>query len=554
MRPQAAADPPDSSGPPTEPSPAARPSPAPLADSNDHEPVPAARSQERWDQPPSGHDDPPDDGVAAAGRSAGPPWQKWILPAVLAVGAVGGAFGALMLDDHAEAEPVGTTAAEALVLSPRRVPELLIRPRAEQRLAGELDSWVTQLPSDSCLVVGEPGTPLFEHNPDLPLPGASTQKIVTTTAALLAGDPDSSFETVAASTAAPADGVLAGDLYLIGGGDPLLTSDGYMNQVRRGAENLRNVGVLAEEIADAGITHIQGSVIGDESRYDAERFHEAWPDRFRGQNQIGPVSALNVNDGFSEFPAQWAGLESKVPATDPAANAAAVITEELANRGITVDGAPTSGSAPEDAEPVASLESPPLRDITSQALMDSDNDTAEMLFKELGLEQEGTGSWEAGAKATTDILTDAGIDLEGLQIVDGSGLSEQDRLSCALLVELLTYPETGAMVVDGLAVGGESGTLADRWNGTAADGRILGKTGTLRNVSALAGQVMPTAGGTLTYAFVTTVPEPGQLTTDQTEMFEPLGEILVAHSAGVDVADLLPAGYPSDEPTDETDE
>lgn len=453
-----------------------------------------------------------------------------------------------MLEGHAEGEPVGTTVAATPVLSARRVPELLTVPIAAQRLEAELGGWVDQLSDQSCLVVSEAGAPLFAHNPDLPLPGASTQKIVTTSAALLANDPDSQFETVAASSAPPADGVLAGDLYVIGGGDPLLTSDDYLNQVRRGEERLHDVDELADAIVDAGITHIQGSVIGDESRYDDNRFHSAWPDRFRSQNQIGPVSALNVNDGFGDFPADWGGLESKVPATDPAANAASVITDLLVQRGVTVDGPAQSGVAPEGAEPVASVASALLQDITTQALMDSDNDTAEMLFKELGYESQGVGTWEAGVAATETTLTEAGVSLDGLEIVDGSGLSHENRLSCTLLVDLLTHPDTGSLVVDGLAVGGESGTLAGRWNGTDAEGRVLGKTGTLRNVSALAGQVLPVDGGTLTYAFVTTVPEPGELPYEQTELFEPLGEILVDHSAGVDVAALLPEGYPADEP------
>jgi D-alanyl-D-alanine carboxypeptidase/D-alanyl-D-alanine-endopeptidase (penicillin-binding protein 4) len=311
------------------------------------------------------------------------------------------------------------------------------------------------------------------------------------------------------------------------------------------------VGELADAIAAAGITRIQGSVIGDETRYDTERFHPAWPDRFRGQNQIGPVSALNVNDGFAEYPAEWGGLQSKVQATDPAANAARVITDLLAERGVTVDGAPQSGIAPDDVTQVASVESSPLSDITTQALMDSDNDTAEMLFKELGLDEQGSGTWDTGVTAATEILTEAGVSLDGLEIVDGSGLSEQDRLSCNLLVDLLTRPDTGPTVVDGLAVAGESGTLEDRWNGTEVEGRLRGKTGTLRNVSALAGQVTSGDAGTLTYAYVATVPEPEQLTLEQTELFEPLGNVLVEdYSVGVELAAILPEGYPGDDAAD----
>lgn len=477
-------------------------------------------------------------------------WRK-LVPAFLAVGAFGGAVGALLLSGVPSASAVGSASPETPVLSPRRVPELLTVPLAEARLAPELDPWIAEAPSDSCLVVEGFGSTLFSHNGEQGLPGASLQKIVTSTAALTAfeGGPDARLETLVASTAqVSGDGVLAGDLYLVGGGDPLLATTGYGAQLQRGGERLHDIEQLADRIAEAGVSHIQGSIVGDESRYEDARFHSQWPDRFRGQNQIGPISALNVNDGFSDFPAEYSGRQSMVQSSDPARNASAVLTRVLRDRGITVDGEPTTGEAPEDADPVATLPSKPMSEIVAQTLTDSDNETAELLFKEIALQEGDGGTWEAGQTAVPAVLTDAGVSMEGMGIVDGSGLSADNRISCGLIVDLLTRPETGPVIVDGLSVAGEAGTLEDRFESGPVTGNLRGKTGSLRNVNALSGQLTTQEGDTLTFAYIATVPGPEQLPYEQLVLSDDLPGLLVDYSPGIEVEELLPASYPTDGP------
>lgn len=477
-------------------------------------------------------------------------WGK-LVPALLATGAVGGVAGALLLSGAPSASAVGSSSPETPVLSARRAPELLTIPLAEASLAPELEAWIGQAPGDSCLVVEGFGSTLFSHQGGQGLPGASLQKIVTSTAALTALEegPDARLETVAASTAqVSGDGVLAGDLYLIGGGDPLLATTGYGAQLQRGGERLHDIEQLADSLAEAGVSHVQGRVIGDESRYDDARFHAQWPDRFRGQNQIGPVSALNVNDGFSDFPAEYSGRLSMVRSSDPARNAAAVLTRVLRDRGITVDGEPTTGEAPEDADPVATLPSKPMSEIVAQTLTDSDNETAELLFKEIALQEGDGGTWEAGQTAVPAVLTDAGVSMEGIGIVDGSGLSADNRITCGLIVDLLTRPETGPMIVDGLSVAGEAGTLEERFESEPVAGNLRGKTGSLRNVNALSGQLTTQGGDALTFAYIATVPEPDQLIYEQTLLSDDLPGILVDYSPGVDAEQLEPLGYPTADP------
>jgi D-alanyl-D-alanine carboxypeptidase/D-alanyl-D-alanine-endopeptidase (penicillin-binding protein 4) len=192
---------------------------------------------------------------------------------------------------------------------------------------------------------------------------------------------------------------------------------------------------------------------------------------------------------------------------------------------------------------VAALASPPVSQIVAEMLTDSDNETAEAALKEIGVAVSGEGSWAAGRAALTQLLSDAGVPLDGVTLVDGSGLSNHGRLTCRTLTELLTRPETGPVVRDGLAVAGETGTLAERWQGTPVAGRLRAKTGSLRNVTALAGEVDPLSGGTVIFAYVANVPDPGLLDPGDVNMND-LAEMLVSYPRDMDLAALepLPAG------------
>jgi D-alanyl-D-alanine carboxypeptidase/D-alanyl-D-alanine-endopeptidase (penicillin-binding protein 4) len=218
-----------------------------------------------------------------------------------------------------------------------------------------------------------------------------------------------------------------------------------------------------------------------------------------------------------------------------------VVTELLRQRGVTVVGAPRSDRAPSGLADVATFPSPTVREIVAEMLTDSDDDTAELALKELGQRQSGAGTWDAGAEAVTALLAEAGVALDGVQIVDGSGLSSANRLTCQLLVDLLTLPDAGPTVVEGLAVAGETGTLQDRWNGTPVEGRLLAKTGTLNAVTALAGRVAPLQGGDLTFSYVANVPDGQVLGAQDVALQDDLGDILVNYPRGVDVATLVPA-------------
>jgi D-alanyl-D-alanine carboxypeptidase/D-alanyl-D-alanine-endopeptidase (penicillin-binding protein 4) len=476
-----------------------------------------------------------------AGAGGGRRGGGWVLPAVLALAGLAAGTGARVLDDDPAAEAVGVDSVVTTpVLSARRVPEAIAAPVADRRLAADLGAWLASSPEDTCLVVAIEGREPVAHNPTEPVTGASTQKLLTATGLLLALGPDATVRTEVVAAAAPERGVLAGDLFLVGGGPADLgTPDWPLLSPGTRPRVVHDIDGLVTAIADAGVTRIEGGVVGDGSRYDGQRYAPTVPQRLIDQDQVGPIGALMVNDGFAEFSSARSNA-STVPAADPAVDAARVLTERLEARGIAVRDTPRAGAAPRGATVVASLESPPLAQIVAEMLSTSDNETAEAALKEIGVAVAGDGSWSAGATGLTELLDEAGVPVDGVEVADGSGLSIENRFSCRTLVDVLGHPETGPVVREGLAVAGETGTLADRWQGTDVAGRMRAKTGTLRNVTALAGEVEPLAGGSpVWFAYVANVADPGLVTPEDVGL-DRLADILVRYPRQVDLAALGP--------------
>jgi serine-type D-Ala-D-Ala carboxypeptidase/endopeptidase (penicillin-binding protein 4) len=475
-------------------------------------------------------------GTGDEGRRRNP----WIVPALLALVAVAAGSGAALLDRGTAAEAVGVDQVVSTpVLSVRRAPEVVAAPVADRRLEADLQAWLASSPADTCLVVEHQGREVFAHNPSLPVTGASTQKLLTATGLLLAFGPDATFRTDAVAEAPPTDGVIDGDLVVVGGGPADLgTPDWPEMSPGTRPRVVHDIDGLVTAIVDAGVTRIEGSVVGDGSRYDDDRYEDSLAQRLIDQDQVGPIGGLMVNDGFAAFSPERTNAAT-VPASDPAADAARVVTERLVAHDVTVIGAPRSGAAPEGAVTVASLDSPPLSQLVAEMLSTSDNEAAEAGLKEIGVATGGEGSWAAGATGLTTLLDEAGVPTDAIEVVDGSGLTIENQLTCGALVEVLTLEETGPVVRDGLAVAGESGTLADRWVDSPVTGRLRAKTGTLRNVTALAGEVDPAAGGALSFAYVANVPDPREVSPEQVGVDE-LAVILVDHPRDIDVAALEP--------------
>jgi D-alanyl-D-alanine carboxypeptidase/D-alanyl-D-alanine-endopeptidase (penicillin-binding protein 4) len=339
---------------------------------------------------------------------------------------------------------------------------------------------------------------VFERNPDLAVTPASTMKLLTATAVLHELDPNERLRTRVVAPVAPAGGVVDGDLYLVGGGDPVLGTVDWAAHFDRQPRLFTSIETLADRIVATGVREVRGRIIGDESRYDAERYVPSWPSRYRDDNETGRMSALEVNDGF----AVWDRPDSQdIPWDDPPRDAAAVLTALLRARGVTVAGDPAAGTAPAGVPELASIDSPTIAALVSAMLRDSDNGTAELFVKELGLRVNGAGTTAAGTAAVVASLTAQGLPMPGVVVHDGSGLDRGDHVTCRLLAAILRKADARGPIGVGLPIAAQTGTLYKRFLATPVAGHLRAKTGSISGVAALAGYA-DGRSGLLTFAQV----------------------------------------------------
>jgi D-alanyl-D-alanine carboxypeptidase/D-alanyl-D-alanine-endopeptidase (penicillin-binding protein 4) len=414
-------------------------------------------------------------------------------------------LGALLLPaDAAAAQAPPAPAAAPLttpILSMRRVPALLSRVAAETHLRGDLDRIMTDpvygaARDRSCLVVGDPGGgPVhYSRQPALGLIPASTLKLLTTAAALAQLGPGYRFTTDVRAGGPPAADGAVGDLYLIGGGDPLLSTaefaadGGYQGQARRST----SIEALADKVVAAGVRRV-GRILGDESRYDSERLVPSWNPRYIANFDISPLSALVVNKAFTS-------TSPPAVTVSPPAHAASVLAGLLRARGVTV-GDTGAARPPATTTRVASIESAPLSDVVAEILENSDNMAAEMLVKELATKPGVPGTTNAGVVVLEERLRQmAGVAPEEVDAVDGSGLDRSDKASCSVLQRVIATgpPQLG----EGLPIAGRNGTLFKRFIGTPAAGRVRAKTGSLEGVVGLSGLATGQNGRNLAFSLI----------------------------------------------------
>ena len=421
--------------------------------------------------------------------------------AFLAVLSVASASAAVLPALRNPARVAGTTAPATPVFSVRRLAGPLTRAVAGDRLRVDLDAVLGQplfadARSDTCLAVRDPaGGTIYDRLSTQQLIPASTMKLLTGTVALAKLGADTRYITPVRAAGPPLDEAV-GDLWLVGSGDPLLaTADvaaisGWMDTPRPATP----LEVLADRIVGAGVRRV-GRVLGDESRYDTQRYLPSWEPNYATDPDVGPQSALTVNGGY----AQWRPV--RIPASAPATNAATVLAGLLRARGVSVGGV-GEGRAPEASVAVAQIESPPMSEVVGEMLRDSDNLAAELLVKELGVRFAGAGTTAAGLGVLKATAGGMGLAVDGLPSVDGSGLDRGDRLTCALLEDVLSRSGDRGTLAQGMSVAGQSGTLLRRFTNTPAAGRVRAKTGSLEGVAGLAGWVAGGDGRPLEFSLI----------------------------------------------------
>lgn len=477
--------------------------------------------------------------------------QRLLVPLVLLAIAVGAFIASERLGESEVVKPVAENIPrlETPLLSARRMPETLILPLARETLVDGLEAVLEESPTRTCLIVSDNGREIFRSTEQAQtLTPASTQKIITAFVALETLGPDYTFTTRIMSEDAAVDGVIAGNLYLIGGGDPLLMTDDYAVTYADQPQIRTRIEDLADAISDSGITVINGGVLPVERRYDDERVVSTWPERFGTQDVAGPLSALMIDDGFSSYPltpdARTAG-EQAVKSADPGIHAARLFDDLLEARGIVINSGARAVSEDQDLAdlvPVAEIVSPPLSEIVRQMMTQSDNTTAELLLKELGLDDSEEGSTSAGARTFNPTLEQFGITPLGLAPRDGSGLDGGNSVPCDTLIGILDEVGFDSDLGAAFPTAGEDGTLRDRFRTSSARGLVHAKTGTLNNVTALAGFAEAGDGRVLEFAYIANTSGDETISEDLVDLQEPLTEVMVAYPEGPSIEDLAPPG------------
>jgi D-alanyl-D-alanine carboxypeptidase/D-alanyl-D-alanine-endopeptidase (penicillin-binding protein 4) len=407
--------------------------------------------------------------------------------------------------------------------------------------------------------LGDPA-PLVSLNPGKPFVLASTTKLLTTAAALDRLGPDYKFRTrLYRDAPIGEDGVLAGHVVVMGGGDPGLSGRWYDD------DPLAVFRPWAASLAGKGIRTIRDGLLLDVSFFDDVQSHPDWPSEQEQRWYQAPVSALSYNDnvvlvrasgglrpgspalmGFDPLGPPLLNLISKVVTAgrqtwvgvrreagshtvvaagrvgrnrtwvgdvtvpDPPLYFAAALSQVLRESGIRIDAPPTVRTEPSGVPPPLSgrvllhTHETPLVSALAVCNKRSQSFFAEQILKTLGAEKRGRGTWETGGAEVAAFLASLGLDPSRYQLADGSGRAHSNRASAGAYVDFLTalatrWPRFETFKTT-LAVSGEpDGTLRHRLLGPATAGKVWAKTGYIDGVVTLCGYVQARSGQT--YAF-----------------------------------------------------
>ncbi len=336
------------------------------------------------------------------------------------------------------------------------------------------------------VATGEVLLDLDAEDPAIP---ASTVKLLTAAAALTSLDPSERFVTTVVAGGAP------GEVVLVGGGD-LTLSRTAPSQTYPGAPTVADLAaqVVAAMPADTPVSR----VVVDSSLFEGPLTASGWGPADAPSSYAAPVTATAV-DGARVSPG------STARSGQPGLDAGAALADALGAPGATI----VLGQAPEGAEVLGEVQSAPVARLVEQMLSQSDNMLAEALARHVALARKLPATFDGGAQAIADAVGEAGIDVTGVTLSDGSGLSREDLVPAEVLTAVVGGAADGSLgaaslMLSGLPVAGYDGTLADRGDDdpATAPGAIRAKTGTLLGVHALAGTVVTADGRLLAFAVV----------------------------------------------------
>jgi D-alanyl-D-alanine carboxypeptidase len=347
------------------------------------------------------------------------------------------------------------------------------------------------------VIDAETGRPLWQQNPGQALIPASTGKLLATSAALLTLDHQQRFSTRVVRGQEP------GSVVIVGGGDPTLSSlPAGKESMYPGAAHIDDLAAQVRAATGGQVSSIKV----DSGRYQGPGMAPGWlPDDVAG-GFVAPMAPVMLDGGRAD-PTADVSARTQTPALD--------VGRELGKR-LGVSASVTDGSAPPGAATLGEVKSPTVQEMVETVLQHSDNVLAEALSREVALATANEPSFAGSVKAVRDVLARNGFALTGTSMVDGSGLSLNDRVTPQDLGALLaasTAPEppegglspTSAKLrslLPGLPIAGGSGSLADRYQDSGGRGWIRAKTGTLSGANSLAGTVVTRDGRLLVFALM----------------------------------------------------
>ncbi len=306
---------------------------------------------------------------------------------------------------------------------------------------------------------------LYQYNPDTKMIPASVVKLITSSTAIVKLGLGYSFRTIIYTDDNNInDGVINGNLYLKGYGDPdLSTSD---------------LTLMAEQISKLNIREITGNLIYDESFLDDNYTSLAGVYSSDTDPKYWPyVTALSVDKNNT--------------AKNPAFYAATYLIKEITSQDIEFKGIVIPGITPESLKVLVKFLRP-IEEVISNMNKPSDNQSAITVFKVLGAEiKSPPGTIKKGSEVVVDFLNSIGINRNSYEILEGSGLSRYNMVTSSSVTKLLKYMYDQVDIFDvfmkSLAIAGVDGTLSKRMKNTEAEQNVYAKTGTLNYVSTLAG-------------------------------------------------------------------
>lgn len=354
------------------------------------------------------------------------------------------------------------------------------------------------------VVDADTGRRLWSRNASRPEPPASTTKLLTAAAALLALGPDLRLETTTR---------LAGrTVYLVGGGDPTLIRSAGSPDASAYPRPVSLAALARRTVAALGATR-RVRLRLDTSAWTGPPAARGWKPSYVTEGDITPPTALELDEGRTDPTAQDAART-----LTPATQAGDAFAELLREQGVRVVGAPAVATASPSSRLLASVSSAPVAELVQRMLTVSDDDLAEALGRAVARHDHRIASFTGAAMAVTTRVASLGVPTSGVSLQDTSGLSRLDRVTPRALVAVLRaavspgHPRLRPLV-EGLPVAGLTGTLAERYldKPTAmAAGVVRAKTGTLTGVNALAGLVIDRSGRLLIFAFLASdAPSPG---------------------------------------------